>query len=157
MKSSVARILSLAAGIIVLLAMFGTGVASAKDLFIGKTYAEAAAVITDRKGTPVVSTVTGDQLPTDDCIVTGWHTSKFLNSEGKNDRAGQFLLSLNCNKDVATPGHPGNSVMSPQGAQGKKDQTTAETIAKRPGWCHTAEQRLEYCQKVCKRTGLCEV
>ena len=157
MGSSVARVLCLVGGAIVLLAMFGSGIASAKDPFVGKTYDEAAAVISQRNGTPVVSTVTGDQLSTGDCIVTSWHSSKFLNSGGKNDRAGEFLLSLNCNNDVATPGHPGNSVMSPQGAQGKKDQEAAEVIAKRPGWCHTAEQRLQYCAKLCKRTGLCEV
>jgi len=153
----VVRILSVIGSAVVLAAMFGTGVAAAKDPFVGKTYDEAAAIITDRTGTPVISTVTGDQLETGDCIVTAWHTSKFLNSRGRNDRAGEFLLALNCNKDVATPGHPGNSVMSPQGAQGKKDQQTAAQIDRNPKWCHTAEQRLQYCEKICERTRLCEV
>jgi hypothetical protein len=157
MGSSVARMLSVVGAAIVLLTMFGAGVASAKDPYLGKTYDEAAAAISGHNGTPVVSTVTGDQLSTGDCIVTAWHVSKFLNSQGKNDRAGEFLLSLNCNNDVAEPGHPGNSVMSPQGAQGKKDQQTAAQINKHPSWCHSAEPRLQYCAKLCKRTGLCEI
>jgi hypothetical protein len=144
-------------GAVVLSMTIGSGVASAWDPFSGKTYSEAAAAISERNGTPVIGTVTGSQLDTDDCIVTSWHVSKFLNASGENTRGSNFILNLNCVNDVATPGHPGNSVMSPQGAQAKKDQVTAAQIKKNPSWCHTADQRLQYCEKLCKRTGLCEV
>src|SRR5947209_152194 len=108
-------------------ALFGSGVASA-DAFIGKTYSDAAATISGWGGTPVISTVSGDQLVADDCIVTSWHKSKFLNASGKNDRAHEYLLNLNCNSRLASPGHPGNSSMSEQGVAAKKDEQAAATI-----------------------------
>src|SRR5262245_58916070 len=88
-------------------AMFGGGVASA-DAFSGRTYSDAAATISGWGGTPVVGTVSGDQLVLDDCIVTSWHKSMFLNSSGVNDRRAEYILHLNCNAKLASPGHPGN-------------------------------------------------
>lgn len=152
------RILGVVGAALLSVMMLGSGVASAADLLIGKTYDAASAVIAERMhGIAVVATVTGSQLEESDCVVTSWHKSSFRDPSGRNTRSNEYQLALNCNKDVATPGHPGNSVMSPQGAQGKKDQELAATIDRNPAWCKTAEQRLEYCEKVCKRTGLCEV
>jgi hypothetical protein len=138
-------------------AMFGAGVASASDGLTGKTFGEASSAIASKDGNAVVGTVTGDELSTDDCIVTSWHLSNFLNSSGKNDRKKDFVFNLNCNNLVAAPGKPGNSAMSPAGASAKKDQATAEVIDQHPEWCQTSDQRMRYCEKVCKSTKLCTI
>lgn len=152
------RILGVVGAALLSVVMLGSGVASATDPLTGKTFDAASAVISERMhGIAVVATVTGSQLDKSDCIVTSWHRSSFRDPRGRNTRANEYQLALNCNKDVATPGHPGNSVMSPEGAKGKKDQELAATIDRNPAWCETAEPRLEYCRKVCERTGLCEI
>jgi hypothetical protein len=157
MGSLVVRVLSVVSGALVLLAMFGSGAASARDGLTGKTYDEASSYISEHNGTPVVGTVAGDQLEIGDCIVVSWHVSNFLNSSGKNDRKHDFVFNLNCNNLVAAPGKPGNSVMSPQGVAAKKDQVAAGNISKHPEWCQTTDQRMQYCQKICKSTELCSI
>lgn len=134
----------------------GSGLASA-DPITGKTYSEAVTAINNRSGTPVVATVSGSALALDDCIVTSWNQSIFLDTDGNNTRSREYRLNLNCNNPVATPGHPGNSVMSPQGVKAKKDQTSAANINKNPAWCKETEERLNWCTKLCERTGLCEI
>ena len=149
-------ILGAAGAAAVSVAMFGSGVASA-DAFAGKTYSDAAATISGWGGTPVIATVSGDQLVTDDCIVTSWHKSMFLNSSGVNDRRAEYLLHLNCNAKVAAPGHPGNSSVSQQGVAAKKDEQAAATINKAPSICEKSDKFAAWCKRVCERTKLCEV
>jgi len=157
MGSLVVRILGCVGAATLSVAMFGSGVASA-DPLTGKTYDAAAAVISERMhGEAVIATVSGAQLDKGNCIVTSWRKSTFLNASGDNARSNEYLLSLNCNKGVASPGHPGNSVMTPEGAQGKKDQESAASISKNPAWCETLERRMQWCEDICKRTGLCEI
>lgn len=145
------------AGLALLVAMFGSGVASAADPLIGKKYSDAASWISGRNGTPVVATVNGSQLATDDCIVTAWHRGGFLNSRGRDDRTMEYYVHLNCNNSVASAGHPGNSVMTPEGAKGKRQHERAAAINANPEKCQQDEQMLEYCRKICESTGLCEV
>jgi hypothetical protein len=156
MGTMVLRVLGAAGAAAVSGAMFGSGVASA-DAFAGKTYSDAAATISGWGGTPVVATVSGDQLVIDDCIVTSWHKSNFLNASGKNDRRAEYLLHLNCNSRLASPGHPGNSSVSEQGLAAKKDQQSAETINKAPKICEKDDKFAAWCKRVCERTKLCEV
>ena len=156
MGSLAVRILGSVGAAALSVTMFGSGVALA-DAVTGHTYSDAAAAISGVNGTPVIATVSGDQLAIDDCIVTSWHTSKFLNSSGKNDRSKEWLLNLNCNNRVASPGKPGNSMVTPEGAQAKKDQEDAAKINKDPTWCHATADNLAVCEKFCNRTGLCEV
>src|SRR3954453_6777118 len=104
----VVRILGAVGAAITSLSILGVGVASA-DAVTGHTYSDASAAISSVNGKPVIATVSGNQLKTSDCIVTSWHTSKFLNSSGRNDRKQEWLLNLNCNNLVASPGKPGNS------------------------------------------------
>ncbi len=66
------------------------------------------------KATPVLATVSGDQLPLDDCIVTSWTKSSAVSALGENTGA-KVLLNVNCNAKVAQAGVPGNSAMTPQG------------------------------------------
>jgi len=156
MGSLVARVLAGFGGVLFAVALFGQGVASA-DPLSGKTYDEAASAISGWHGKAVIGTVSGNQLETDDCMVTSWQKSMYLNSSGDNLRSNEYVLHLNCNNDVATPGHPGNSVMTPQGSKGKEEREQALKIEKNPEWCQTADQRLTWCMKICNRTGLCEI
>src|SRR5882757_363474 len=110
MASLVVRIMAVVGGAMVSVALFGSGDASASDGLTGKTYDFASSYISENNGTPVVGTVSGDQLATGDCIVASWHRSTFLNSSGENDRKKDFVFNLNCNNPIASPGKPGNSL-----------------------------------------------
>ena len=74
-----------------------------------------------------------------------------------NSRKNDYVLNLNCNNHLASPGHPGNSAMTPEGAKAKTEQQQAANINKSPAWCQTSDARLKWCEGVCKRTGLCEI
>jgi hypothetical protein len=156
MGSLVVRIVGAVGAAILSVAMLGSGVASA-DALTGKTYDEASGMISGWHGEPVIGTVSGDQLATDDCIVTSWQKSMFLNSSGDNSRSNEYVLHLNCNNRLASPGHPGNSLATPQGAAAKKDQRAAANINKNPAYCEQSDDIAQWCETVCKRTGLCEV
>lgn len=138
-----------------LTAVFGSGIASA-DPYAGQTYADATAQIASRRQTAVIATVNGDHLETDQCIVASSTTSLFLDASGDGPKR-EVLLNLNCNADIAAPGRPGNSAMSPQGRKAMKERELARSISKDPAWCEATEQRLNDCRKLCDRTGLCEV
>ncbi|MDF2898325.1 MAG: hypothetical protein K0Q46_5111 [Rhodococcus erythropolis] len=136
------------------LVAFGANVASA-DPYVGKTYAEASGRIAEQNGTPVVATVSGSQLTTDECIVVSWSKSIFRDSSGDSRRK-EFLLNLNCNRALAAPGHPGGSLMTPEGRQSKKDEASAAQITKNPAICDRSDNHAKWCARVCTETGLCE-
>ena len=156
MRSFVVRALVSVACTSALSLSFGSGLASA-DPFVGKKYSDAVAAISERNGTPVVATVSGSALELDDCIVTSWQNSIFLDTNGYNTRSREYRLNLNCNNTIATPGHPGNSAMTPEGVKAKKDQKNAANIDYNPAWCRESDTNLEYCISLCNRTGLCDV
>jgi hypothetical protein len=156
MGSLVVRILGAVGAATLSVAMFGPGVAAA-DALVGKTYSDAAASISEWNGEAVIGTVSGDQLEMSDCIVTSWQKSMFLDSLGEDSRSNEYLLHLNCNNYLASPGHPGNSVMSPEGLKAKNDQKFAESINKNPEWCTQNDRNAQKCEAICKRTGLCEI
>lgn len=139
-----------------LFATVGVGHASARDPLVGKKFSNAASWISQRNGTPVVATVSGSQLPLDDCVVTSWSRGGFLNSSGKKDRRNEYYIHLNCNNTVATAGHPGNSVVTPEGAQRKKELKYAASLNRRPEQCFKDDTTLKNCRNFCKNTGLCE-
>jgi hypothetical protein len=157
MGSLVVRVLGVIGAAALSVTMLGSGVASAKDGLIGISYDEASSYISSKGGTPVVGTVTGDQVDIGACLVANWHKSIFLNSSGDNERKKDYVFDLNCNNALASPGNPGNSAMSPAGVAAKKDQSTAARIKKNPSWCETSDNAMSYCEKICKRTGLCEI
>jgi hypothetical protein len=134
MGSMVARALGVVGAVILSVAMFGSGVASA-DALAGQTYSDAAAKISGWNGKAVIGTVSGNQLEMGDCIVTSWQKSMFLDSLGEDSRSNEYLLHLNCNNRLASPGHPGNSVMSPEGVAAKKDQQFVRRRAPQRGGC----------------------
>jgi hypothetical protein len=155
MRSSVVRITSTVGAAAVSIAVFGTGVASA-DPYAGQTYSEAAAKISSRNATATIATVSGDQVATDDCIVTSSSKSMFLDASGDGPD-NEILLNLNCNATLASPGKPGNSAMSPQGRQAKKDQQAAQNINDNPDYCQQSDDILAWCERICNRTGMCEI
>lgn len=143
-------------------AMLGAGAAAA-DPLIGKTYGDASGTVSDWGATPVIATQTGDQLSTDQCIVSSWSRSSSVDAlTGRDSR--DVLMHLNCNAKVAEPGQPGNSVATPQGKQAKQDINQAKqdinranTINKDPDRCYESDDNLTYCKRICERTGLCEI
>lgn len=137
------------------IAVFGTGTAFA-DPYAGQTYGEAKSQISSMHQTPVIATVSGGQVATDECIVVSSAKSSFLDSSG-DARGNEVLVNLNCNEGIAAPGKPGNSAMSPAGQQAKKEQKAATNISKDPSYCDQSDEVLAWCHKICTKTGLCEV
>lgn len=148
------RLLGVFVGVLLAVVTFGSGSASA-DPLAGITYSAATEKIAGWGGTAVISTVNGSALETDDCIVSSWQKSMFIDPSWKG-RNGEFLLNLDCNGLVAGPGHPGNSAMSAAGKKAKKDQLDASYIVKNPQVCEKNENTVAWCAQLCKRTGLCD-
>lgn len=141
------------------IAMLGAGAAHA-DALIGKTYSDARSVVSDKMhATPVLATVNGAVLDLDDCIVVSWSKSAAVSALGETDGK-KILLNLNCNAKVAAAGTPGNSATTPQGKSAKKDIESANKINNDPktqAWCQQSDDNLTACQKICNRTGVCEI
>ena len=150
------RVTTALAAAALLLVGLGPGSAWAADPLIGKRYAEAASSIARWNGTPVVATVSGSQRALDDCIVISWTKGGFLNSRGKNDRRHEYYLNLNCNNPVASPGRPGNSIMSPDGVKAKKQQELVAALNKNNERCFEDQAHIDWCRRLCTTTGLCE-
>lgn len=124
----------------------GAGLASADGLN-GMTYKDASKYLSDAGSTVVIATVVGDQLATDDCIVTHWR----LNNNDKT----KALVYLNCNAGIAAGGDAGNSAMSPEGKKAKLDAKRAANITKNPDMCEASEDAKTWCISLCERTKLC--
>lgn len=151
----VARTMTFVAGVALATLGFGSNVASADDILAGSTYAEAVERVSGWGGTAVIATVSGSGLPTDSCKVVSSRESMFADSSGDR-RSGEFLVNLDCNRGVASPGHPGNSAMSPEGREAKKDEKNALYVADNPAICDKDADHETWCTKLCDRTGLCE-
>jgi hypothetical protein len=136
--------------------LFGSGSASAVDEYKGLTYEQAAEYT---GGSIKIASRVGQYLPTAQCIVTGNRVANSLDSSG-NNRGYTVLVDLNCN-DTMTAGHPGYSVMSPQGKEAKALKDTGTDIsnnyaqsveAGQPSWC---EENGDKCWDYCERSGTC--
>jgi hypothetical protein len=159
MGSLVVRVMAAGGAAALSFAMFGSGVAAA-DALTGQTYADAVAKVSDWNAEAKIVTVNGDQLATDDCIVVSWQRSSFIDALGEN-RGSEILLNLNCNAPLAAPGKPGNSAATPEARELKqrqqKDEVAAGNINQNPALCEKSDEKMEWCQKICARSGLCEV
>ncbi len=151
MKKSLARGVGVLAGAAAGVALFGSGSASAVDEYKGLTYAQAA----EYAGSVKVVSRVGQDLPTDECIVTGSRTSSFLDSSG-NNQGYKVLLDLNCNDPMTE-----YSVMTPQGKEAQALKETGKDIstnyaqsveAGQPSWC---EANGDKCWDYCERSGTC--
>jgi hypothetical protein len=155
-KKIIARGLGLVAVVVAaaLMAMVGASAANA-DTPVNKKYSDAVDIVKKSGATPVLSTVSGDVLPLDDCIVTSFTKSSAKSALGENDGK-KVLLNVNCNAKVAQAGVPGNSAMTPQGKSAKQDIKVANQINKDPKACYKSDDNLAYCKRVCNRSGLCD-
>lgn len=110
-------------------------IASAAPVLVGKTYAEAAAIIAQQGGTAIVASRVGDQLSLNECIVTSAMDASFVRNRvyptgpGRTGRRSNYLavtnetlLHLNCNARVASATTPGNSAASPEGRKAKQER-----------------------------------
>ncbi|WP_156720792.1 hypothetical protein [Mycobacterium sp. Root135] len=152
MQKFTVRIAGVLVALVAAVATFGVGTSAAKDPYIGSTYAQASGKIAERGGNPVISTVVGDQLSTDECIVTSWRKATFAKTDNF-DHGKDYLLSINCSAKVAKAGVPGNSLASPEGQKQKSLDEQAAGINRNHTWC---EKNLDRCEAFCeKNDGLC--
>ena len=79
----------------------GPGIASADDQFNGQTYAEAQQAVSRAGMTSRVGAISGDELPTEQCIVTGSQTAEEFGASGSTG-AGEVVLNLNCNRTATS-------------------------------------------------------
>ena len=144
---------TLASGLGVLavaVALLGSGTAVAINDYAGSTYGDAASSISGWGGSAVIATRIGDYLPTDQCMVTG-----------SRNRGSQVLLDLNCNATSALEGHPGNSVVTPEGRRVQAVRTDAATISEdyaravANGSEPYCASDADTCFKVCQAAGTC--
>jgi hypothetical protein len=146
------RFIAVVGGAVVAMALLGTGTSAAKDPYIGKTYADASAAISGKGGNPVISTVVGSQLPTDQCIVESWHKVTYVSGDNFDHDNRKFMLALNCSAKLAHSGLPGHSLASAEGRAENALEVTAQRFNDDPTRC---EKNLESCQKFCDKYGLC--
>ena len=157
MNKTLARGIGVLGGAALAVAVFRSGSASAVNEYKGLTYEQAVA--NSGGATVIIATRVGEYLPTAECLVTGSRNASFLDSSG-NNRGGTLMLDLNCH-DTMTAGHPGYSVMSPQGKEAKALKETGTDIstnysqsveAGQPSWC---EENGDKCLDYCQRSGTC--
>jgi hypothetical protein len=124
--------------------LLGTGLAAASGdpNLSGETYAKASQDIKGWGATAVIGTVVGDQVETDDCIVTRSRKPGYRNSSGTQDTS-HIVLDLFCGASLAQNGKSGNSAASPQGRQEQRNLQGIEWINSDPkncagqSWCKT--------------------
>lgn len=131
--------------------LFGTSTSSAAPAYAGHTYGDAAQKIKDKGATPVIATVVGSQLPTDECFVTNSYPSITLNSSGRKAHGGSWMFDLNCNNPVAEPGKPGNSITSVAGGKAKLLTGYIAVFNKHPEKCSDPA----WCLQICDLYGGC--
>jgi hypothetical protein len=116
------------------LGLFGVGIASANTSsapdVVGMTYSDAVSKIQDGGGTAKVTVTVGDrQSSMGDCLVTSATEAPFMEvSNGAFQHVDSVvLLSLNCDRGVASATTPGASLGSPEGRafQAKAEQAAA--------------------------------
>lgn len=141
--------------------LFGVGMAAAAPPNLsGQTYGKAVEQIKSWGATPVIATVVGDQLATDDCVVTNSAKASNLDSSGRS-RGSQILLNLNCNAVLAGPGKPGNSAATPEGQAALADANKingATAYDLKSGvvpWCGQSEANTSKCEEICSNSGRC--
>lgn len=129
----------------------GAGIAAADPNLKGQTYSKAAELIASWGSKAVISSVVGDQLAMDDCIVTASKNSKFLDSSGRH-QSPAVLLNLNCNPPLASAGKPGASAATPEGRKIKKDLGYLTWMNRNPS-TNCADKNLDWCKQLCDKYG----
>jgi hypothetical protein len=128
-SASTVGVAGLAVGVLGLSGMGTASATSAPDV-VGMTYTDAVSKIQDGGGTAKVTVTVGDrQSAMGDCLVTSATEAPFTEvSNGAFQHVDNVvLLSLNCNRGVASATTPGASLGSPEGRafQAKAEQAAA--------------------------------
>ncbi|WP_454788772.1 hypothetical protein [Mycolicibacterium lutetiense] len=116
------------------LVMSGVAHASSPDV-VGQKYSDASGTLSGAGYSPVVETTVGDRESWSDCVVARQQDRTVQpppNTTGSATK--QTLVSLNCDKSVASAAAPGSSAASPEGRaaiqaaqqQAAQDQAQAE-------------------------------
>lgn len=136
--------------------MLGSGTAVASSDYSGWTYKDAAQHISGQGQKAIIGTVVGDQLPTDSCMVASSTTASNLDSSGRS-RGSAILLNLNCNMALASPGHPGNSSVTPQGKEAISELNAIAYMNKNPeAACPDDGKSITWCINTCQKwAGKC--
>ncbi len=106
------------AATIAALGLAGSGVAAAgtPPNVTGQKYSAAQTAITGAGFTPVVQSITGDQVAWPNCVVTRTQArTKPAPPNSSGSAVSQLLVSLNCYAGAASATSPGYSVASPEG------------------------------------------
>jgi hypothetical protein len=128
---------------------FGAGVAAAKGPNLsGQTYSQASAKVASWGSKAVISSVVGDQLAMDNCVVTGSNTGTFRDSSGKK-QSSEILLDLNCDASLAEAGTPGISAASALGRKEKKELKSLAWYGNDPSRCDA--KNIKYCKTLCDK------
>ena len=119
MRNVLAGAIAAAAGF----ALMGAGAANAVPDVLDRPYKDAKKIIQESGGTPVIATRTGAATDEGNCLVTNAWDAGYprLNARGRIASNRDVLVALNCNGELAAPGSPGNSAMSPVGRDAKAD------------------------------------
>lgn len=144
--SSIIRVVAIFGAVIAMM-VAGSGLSGANtDPLVGKTYEEASSTVSGWGATPIISTVFGGRVATDECKVTSWQKGK---RQVDGSQTGVVLMNLYCDDAVAT-GLPGNSAASAEGKAAKHDIKVA-------AWCSLPEQAENAnCGVFCpKHEGMC--
>lgn len=128
-----------------LLGLAGAGIASASTSVapdvVGMTYGDAVSKIEDGGGTAKIAVTVGDrEAAMGDCLVTSATEAPFMEvSDGAYEHVDNVvLLSINCDRGVATATTPGASLGSPDG---RAFQAKAEAAAKKQQEAADAKQQ----------------
>lgn len=111
----------------------GYAVAHAKSspTVVGQKYSDAKSALSDAGFSAVVASTVGDRVAWADCIVVSQHDrSRPAPPNSSGSATAETLVSLNCEKPVASATDPGNSKSSPEG---RAAAASATNTAPSPG------------------------
>ncbi|WP_155924961.1 hypothetical protein [Mycolicibacterium sp. CBMA 234] len=113
----------------------GVGIANATTpTVVGRTYSDAAGVLSKWRFPFEVSTTLGTELSRDDCVVVN-QVLRPAQHFGATSNPAKLLLSLDCNAQVADVTHAGNSAASPIGRAAKLEAAKEAWLRANPDVC----------------------
>jgi hypothetical protein len=141
-----------------LMATAGTGVASADDPYVGKTYGAVSAVLAKNNADAIITVRVGNALPDDQCVVTHSQLSHRTPQNRLTPRPRPAVLfALNCYAGVASAGTSGNSAASPEGRAAQSAQEVADFINEHPEACAATAKAVADCKAFCDaHSTLCQ-
>jgi hypothetical protein len=101
----------------------GAATANAIPDVVGRPYSDAASMIQDSGGRPVIATRTGGGADEGDCLVANAWKAGYprVSARGRIIGNNEVLVALNCAGELAGPGKPGNSAATEIGRNAKRE------------------------------------